>query len=244
MTEKFARYQRQIILEGWGTKAQTRLRQSRVFVAGIGGLGCPVALNLTLAGVGHVRICDSDRVEISNLNRQFLHDQTKIGSKKTNSARECLQAMNPDTNVEALCENICTENVDELVADAQVIIDCLDNFEARYAINRCAMRKNIPLVHGAVWGLEGRLAVFQPPKTPCLSCIFPKAPLATSIPVLGAVTSTIGSMQAIEAIQFLISGKMALTGRLLIMDFSSMKFQELELSKNPSCPVCGTLLQK
>ncbi len=239
MTENFERYQRQIILDGWGAEAQKRLKKSRVFIAGIGGLGCPVALNLTLAGVGHITICDSDKVDVTNLNRQFLYNNTCIGLEKSPTAQRYLQGVNPDTQVEALYEKIRPENVDALVADAQIIIDCLDNFEARYAINQCAIRKKIPLVHGAVWGMEGRLAVFHPPNTPCLSCIFPEAPVTSSTPVLGAVTSTIGSMQAIEAIHFLTGEKMALKGRLLIMDFSTMKFQQFKLSKKSSCMVCG-----
>ncbi len=239
MIEGLERYHRQLILDGWGTDAQRRLKEGKVFIAGVGGLGCPVALNLTLAGVGHLRICDSDTVEITNLNRQFLHCGTDLGTTKTVSARQCLGSVNPDTFVEGVCEKITTENVDDLVGDCQIIIDCLDNFNARYAINQCAIRKKIPLIHGAVWGMEGRIGVFQPPDTPCLTCIFPRQMESSDIPVLGAVTSATGSMQAIEAIRYLTGNEMALKGRLLIMDFSTMKFQELRLRKDPSCPNCG-----
>jgi adenylyltransferase/sulfurtransferase len=239
MSEEFERYQRQILLDGWGVETQVRLKNSAVFVAGIGGLGCPVALNLALAGVGVIRICDSDMVDVTNLNRQFLHRDSHIGTKKTTSARECLNALNPYSCIETIHEKISPENVDELVGDSRVIIDCLDNFHARYALNQCALKNGIPMIHGAVWGMEGRIAVFEPPRTPCISCIFPEPPESSSVPVLGAVTSTTGSMQAIEAIRFLAGHKMALLGRMLIMDFSAMKFQELELPRNPSCPVCG-----
>ena len=239
MRERFDRYNRQILLEGWGVDTQVRLRNSRVFVAGIGGLGCPVALNLALAGIGIIRICDSDMVDITNLNRQFLHRDIHIGAKKTSSARECLKALNPDSGIETIDKKITPENVNELVGDAQIIIDCLDNFEARYALSQCALKKGIPLVHGAVWGMEGRVAVFEPPHTPCISCVFPWAPESECTPVLGAVTSATGSMQAMEVLKFLSGGKMALSGRMLIMDFESMKFQELELVRNPSCPICS-----
>jgi len=239
MIEGFERYQRQLILDGWGHEVQRRLKEARVFIAGIGGLGCPVALNLALAGVGHLRICDADTVEITNLNRQFLHCASELGTTKTVSASQYLGAINPDTNIEGVNQKITSDNVDELVGDCQIIIDCLDNFSARYAINQCAIRKKIPLIHGAVWGMEGRIGVFQPPQTPCLACIFPRQMEPVEIPVLGAVTSATGSMQAIQAIRYLAGREMALKGRLLVMDFSTMKFQELTLKKDPSCPDCG-----
>jgi len=239
MTGSFQKYQRQLLLDGWDESTQQALRESRVFVAGIGGLGCPVALNLVMAGVGYIRICDSDTVDITNLNRQFLHHENKLGSEKTKSARECLKEINSDVHIETKNQKISSDNVEELVGDSQLIIDCLDNFEARYALNLCSIKKKIPLIHGAVWGMEGRISVFQPPDTACLSCVFPVGPAGAETPVLGAVTTAVGSIQAIEAIRFFTGSKMALSGKLLVIDFHTMEFQQLELSRNPSCKVCG-----
>ena len=239
MNYHLSRYHRQVTMDGWGPEAQERLSSSRAFIAGVGGLGCPVAMNLVLAGVGHLRICDADTVDITNLNRQFLHGETDIGALKTSSARSSLLSVNSNVKIETFPEKITAENVDSLVGDADIILDCLDNFTARHAIGQCAVRKGIPLVHGAVWGMEGRIAVFHPPEAPCLQCVFPEAPEPVETPVLGAVTSAVGSMQAIEAVHFLAGEPVALKGRMLIMDFSAMSFQELELSPDPECTVCS-----
>ncbi len=233
------RYHRQIRLDGWGPQIQKRLKESRVFVAGIGGLGCPVAMNLAQAGVGHLKICDTDTVEVTNLNRQFLHGEGSIGVSKVLSAEKSLLSINSDIDVVTVEREITAENVDELAGDAHIIVDCLDNFPARYAINRCAVRRGIPLVHGAVWGMEGRVTVFHPPEAPCLECIFPDVSDAVETPVLGGVTCATGSIQAIEAISFLAGFDMALKGRMLIMDFSCMCFNELAIPPNPGCPACG-----
>jgi adenylyltransferase/sulfurtransferase len=235
------RYHRQTILPEWGVETQRRLKSTRVFVAGAGGLGCPAALNLALAGVGHIRICDFDTVEISNLNRQFLHTEERIGTKKAISAMESLLAINSEILVEALSKKITEQNVDDVVGDAQVIVDCLDNFPARYALNACAVRKGIPLVHGAIWGLEGRMMFIHPPKTPCLACIFPKAPASGQLPAVGAVSCMIGCLQALEIIKYLTGVGRTSEGHMLIVDGSATEFQKLELTRNPECPVCGDL---
>ena len=235
------RYQRQIILSEWGPETQKKLKASRVFVAGAGGLGCPAALNLALAGVGHIRICDFDTVEISNLNRQFLHTEKSIGTSKARSAREALLSINSEITVEAILEKITDRNVDDVVGEAQVIVDCLDNFSARYALNACAVRKGVPLIHGAIWGLEGRVVFLNPPKTPCLACIFPKAPASEQLPVIGAVSCVTGSLQALETIKYLSGVGRLSAGRMLIIDGSTMVFQELEVFRNPECAVCGRL---
>jgi molybdopterin/thiamine biosynthesis adenylyltransferase len=235
------RYQRQMMLSGWGVETQERLKRASVLVVGAGGLGCPAALNLALAGVGHIRICDSDVVEINNLNRQFLHTEQSIGTNKAESAREALVSINSDVTVEAMTHKIAEDNVDGVVADAEVILDCLDNFPARHTLNLCAIRKGIPMVHGAIWGLEGRIAFLRPPATPCLTCIFPKAPTQDDFPAVGAVSCIIGSLQALEAIKYLTKVGTPLSGRMFIFDGSTMKCQELVLSKDPQCPACGQL---
>ncbi|MFV9691252.1 MAG: HesA/MoeB/ThiF family protein [Desulfobacteria bacterium] len=235
------RYERQTRLSGWGVETQQRLKYSRVFVAGAGGLGCPAALNLALAGVGHIRVCDFDTVEISNLNRQFLYTEQSIGTNKAKSAQEALFSLNPEIDVEPVSDKITAHNVDELVADAEVVIDCLDNFRARHVLNLCAVTKGIPMVHGAIWGLEGRVIFLHPPSTPCLACIFPKTPPQEKSPAVGAVSCAIGSVQALETIKYLTGVGSVSTGRMLLLDFSTMKFQELEVTEDPRCPVCGQL---
>lgn len=235
------RYQRQIILDGWGKDTQKKLKHSKVFIAGVGGLGCPVALNLTIAGVGHITICDSDTVDITNLNRQFLHQEADIGVDKTSSAQAALSALNSEVVFDAVTQKITTDNVDELVDGADIIVDCLDNFAGRFVLNQYVVRKGIPMVHGAVWGMEGRVSFFDPPATPCLACLFPESPAQENVPVLGGVTSATGSLQAIEAIHYLAGTGPTLKGRMLITDYSAMRFQELEVSRNPDCPVCGHL---
>lgn len=240
MTQDFRRYKRQLAIDGWGKETQERLSKAHVFIAGAGGLGCPVAMNLALAGAGHLTICDTDTVDITNLNRQFLHNEKSIGLEKTLSAQKTLEAINSEVSIKTAQCKITHENIESLLGNAQIIIDCLDNFEARYALNRAALKKNIPLVHGAVWGMEGRITVFHAPETPCLECMFPNAPSTGETPVMGGVTSAVGSMQAIEAIRFLAGQDMSLKGRMLIMDFAAMKFQELEIWPDPECPACST----
>jgi molybdopterin/thiamine biosynthesis adenylyltransferase len=241
MTSEFKRYERQMMLSGWGVETQERLKRASVLVVGAGGLGCPAALNLALAGVGHIRICDSDIVEINNLNRQFLHTEQSIGTNKAKSAQETLLSINSEVTVEPITHKIAEDNVDDIVGDAEVILDCLDNFTARRTLNLCAIRKGVPMVHGAIWGLEGRISFLHPPATPCLTCIFPKAPLQNHFPAVGAVSCAIGSLQALEAIKYLTNAGTLLSGRMLILDGSAMQCQELEVSKDPQCPACGKL---
>lgn len=241
MSPNSERYQRQMMLSGWGVETQERLKRAKVLVAGAGGLGCPAALNLSTAGVGHIRICDFDTVEISNLNRQFLHTEQSIGTGKVHSARKTLSSINSEVTVEPIFQEVTEDNVDDIVGNSEIILDCLDNFPARYTLNLCAIRKGIPMVHGVIWGMEGRVAFLHPPATPCLECIFPNVPSLEQAPILGAVSCAIGSLQALEAIKYLTNVGTPLSGRMLILDGSTMHCHELEVSKDPECPACGGL---
>lgn len=233
------RYNRQIIMEGWGVETQEKLRNSTVFIAGAGGLGSPVSIYLTVAGIGNIRICDFDSPDWSNLNRQILHNHERIGTNKALSAKKTLAQLNPHINVTAFTDKIGFENVDTLVGDSQLIIDCMDNFPTRYILNEASINKNIPLIHGSIWGMEGRLSFISPPETPCLRCIFPEPPPSEVFPVVGATPGVIGCLQALEAIKFLTGIGNTLKGKLLVWEGKNNIFKTFKTFKDPECPACG-----
>ena len=240
-TRELERYNRQMRMGGWGETTQQKLKGSRVFIAGAGGLGSPAAIYLAVAGVGHITICDSDSPELTNLNRQILHDHTRIGMNKATSGKRTLELQNPDISITAVTDRITARNVDDLVGEAEVILDCLDNYPARFLLNETAIRKRVPLVHGSVWGMEGRLAFLRPPETPCLRCLFAEAPPAEVFPVLGATPGVIGCLQALETIKFLTGIGRNLEGRLLVWDGNQMEFRHYKVRKDPNCEACGGL---
>ncbi len=233
------RYHRQMMIDGWGEDAQRKLKNTTVFVAGAGGLGSPTCFNLAVAGVGHIKLCDFDSPELSNLNRQFLHNDSRIGTNKAISGKQTLHQLNPDIEITALDCKLDDDNIDELLGDAAVIMDCMDNYPSRYVLNKAAIRKGIPMVHGSVWGLEGRLTFVHSPETPCFQCVFPEAPPKELFPVVGATPSVIGSMQALEALKYLCGFGELVKNRMLVVNCLSMTFQELKLRKDLNCPVCG-----
>jgi adenylyltransferase/sulfurtransferase len=233
------RYARQMLIAGWGEEAQRRLKAATVFVAGAGGLGSPVSVTLALAGVGTLRICDCDAPERSNLNRQFLHDDTRLGMNKAVSAKLTLARTNPHVRVEALPARIEAGSVDDLMGDADIVVDCLDNFPTRYVLNAAAVRKRIPFVHGSIWGLEGRVTFLHTPETPCLACIFQGAPPPEVFPVVGATPAVTGSLQAMEVLKYLAGVGSLLKGRLLCCDYRDMRFFEVRIRRDAACTVCA-----
>jgi adenylyltransferase/sulfurtransferase len=235
------RYHRQMLMEGWGEETQRRLMESIVFIAGAGGLGSPVSIYLAVAGVGNIRICDFDSPDMSNLNRQILHNHRRIGTNKAVSAEQTIGELNPHVHVTPLTDRIVDDNVDELVGDADIIVDCMDNFATRYVLNRSAVKKGIPLVYGSIWGMEGRLSFLHPPETPCLSCMFPEAPPAETFPVVGATPGIIGSFQALETIKYLTGIGRTLKGKILVWDGKKMDFKLYKTHRDPACPVCRNL---
>lgn len=235
------RYSRQMLIEGWGEDGQLKLKKARVFVAGAGGLGSPVSLYLAAAGVGEIRICDNDRVELSNLNRQILHSDERLGELKAVSAAATLNALNPEITVIPLPELLDENSVERLVGRCDVVVDCLDNYETRYLLNWYCLRHGIPFVHGGIWGLMGQVSFIHPPETPCLRCLVPKAPPKGVFPALGATPGLVGSIQAMEALKYLAGVGSNLKGKLLIIDGNSMDFFSVTTSRNPSCPDCGDL---
>jgi molybdopterin/thiamine biosynthesis adenylyltransferase len=238
--EEKQRYDRQMILPSWGEEAQRFLKDSCVFVAGAGGLGSPVAIYLAAAGVGALRICDSGEVELSNLNRQILHGDDRIGEKKALSAERTLRAVNPSVRIIPLTETIEENNIASLVGDACLMVDCLDNFKTRYVLNDYAVKTGLPLVHAGVNGLCGQIAFIHPPETACLACLVPEGPPPEIFPILGATAGVLGCLEAMEALKYLTGTGELLKGRLLFCDGEAMQFQEVSFDTDPECRVCGS----
>ena len=233
---ELARYERQIIIPGWTKVGQEKLKKAKVLVAGAGGLGSVILTYLAVVGVGRIKIIDGDKVELSNLNRQVLHTDRDIGRDKVDSAKEKLELLNPDIKVEAIKELITENNVFDLVGDYP-IVDAMDNLPTRLLLNRVAVKKNLPLFHGAVYGFEGRATTVIPGKTSCLKCLYQDV-MPGKIPVVGVTPAVIGCIQATEVIKYFLSIGELLTDRLLIYDGLSMRFSEVKLKKDPKCSEC------
>jgi adenylyltransferase/sulfurtransferase len=242
--DEMKRYHRQMLIDGWGEAAQEKLKNATVFIAGAGGLGSPVAIYLAVAGIGHIKICDFDNLDLTNLNRQILHDPSRIGINKAVSGKNTIERMNPDIEVTAIQEMIVAENVDDLIANSDIIVDCLDNFPTRYILNESAVRKGIPLVYGSIRGMDGMLSFVQSPETPCLRCLFPEAPLGEVFPVVGAAPGVIGSLQALETIKYLTGIGTTIKGKLIVWDGGKTEFRTLNARKDPDCLTCGDKGQK
>ena len=233
------RYNRQMLLAGWGEAGQLKLKNSSVFIAGAGGLGSPVALYLAAAGLGEIRICDDDIVELSNLNRQILHTDNRLGQSKALSAEQTLNEMNPSLAIKSLAERLDETNVERFVGQPDIVVDCLDNYPTRYLLNEYCVKHRIPFVHAAIWGLIGQVTFIQSPETPCLKCIIPEAPPKEVFPVLGATPGVIGALQAMETLKHLTGIGECLKGRLLIFDGDNMSFDSIKIKRRPDCSVCG-----
>jgi len=238
--EELIRYDRQILISEIGREGQERLKNAKIFIAGAGGLGSPISIYLAVAGVGHIRIADHDVVDPSNLNRQILHWQGDIGRVKVESAEEKLSKINPYVKIEVISKTIDEASIESMIDGFDAIVDAMDNFPARYVLNRAAIRRNIPFFHGAVRGLEGRAMTIIPGKTACLRCMYHGTPPAEKSPVLGATPSIIASIQVTEVIKYILGMGDLLANRLLIYDGMSMTFKEFKLKKNPECDHCGT----
>ncbi|MEO8670089.1 MAG: molybdopterin-synthase adenylyltransferase MoeB [Tahibacter sp.] len=241
------RYSRHVLLPELGIAGQARLSDARVTLVGAGGLGSPAALYLAAAGIGHLRLIDDDRVERSNLQRQIVHADARVGLFKTESARIGLQALNPRIQIEMHSTRLRAENVEALLRDSDVVIDGADNFPTRYLINAACRNLRLPWVYGAVHRFTGQVAVFDPRNiaSPCYRCLFPHPPSAADAPncaeagVLGVLPGVIGVLQATEAIKLVLGLGQALVGRLLCYDALAGQFRELRLGRDPQCPGCA-----
>jgi molybdopterin/thiamine biosynthesis adenylyltransferase/molybdopterin converting factor small subunit len=234
------RYDRQMMIEGWGEEGQAKLKTSSVFIAGAGGLGSPVSIYLAIAGVGELRICDADRPELSNLNRQILHTDERIGELKAVSAEKTLGELNPTIKIVTYSDYLDENSVERLVGKPDIIVDCLDNFETRYLLNSYCVEHDIPFVHGAIWGMIGQVTFLHPPETPCLLCLVPKPPPKELFPVVGVTPGIIGCIQAMEVLKFLTGVGTPLKGRLLVFDGEEMTFNSVNIKRASSCQECGS----
>ena len=235
--EEKKRYGRQLLVSGWD---QEKLAGAKVLVAGLGGLGSASALYLAAAGVGTIRVCDGERVERSDLNRQVLYSGSSLGKLKVEEAFRRLGALNSGILIEKRPVFMDSSNVAELIAGCGVVIDGLDNLPSRFLLNEEAFKQRIPFVYGAVQGWQGYAGVFQPPRTACLACLMrPDLASRESVSVPGVTPGTIGLIQAGEALKLLMGITPSLLGRLLIYDGQELSFETIRLERNPDCPVCS-----
>ena len=234
------RYQRQMLLGGWGESAQIKLKAASIGVVGAGGLGCSVLLQLAAAGFGRIILVDKDTVELSNLNRQVLHWEADLERPKVDSAAEKLRSMNSHVRIEALRVTLTEENIGGVLGGADALIDALDNFPDRLLISDYAVSRGIPLFHGAVWGLEGRATTVIPGRTPCLRCLYDGLPRSKVLfPVAGVSPALVAAIQVTEAIKHFTGLGEPLAGELLIYDGASMRFLKARIEKKPGCPACA-----
>jgi len=233
------RYDRQIMIEEIGEKGQEKLKNSRIFIAGAGGLGAPISLYLAAAGVGTIRIVDKDKIDISNLNRQVLYGDKDIGRKKVDACMEKLTGLNQTIHIETISETITDKNTSQLVRNFDLIVDALDNFPARYLLNKAAIEASLPFFHGAVNGFEGRVTTIIPGQSACLKCMYRGPIPKEKFPVIGVTPAVIGAIQATEVIKYITGTGELLINRLLVYNGLNMSFTEFEIKKNPNCDHCS-----
>lgn len=244
--EELLRYSRHILLDEIGIEGQERLLAAHALVIGAGGLGSPAAMYLACAGVGQITVADDDTVDLTNLQRQIAHRTDSVGKPKVESLRDTLHAMNPHTRVHTLKSRVDADTLDALVQQADVVLDCCDNFKTRHAVNAACVRHQKPLVSGAAIQFDGQISVYdkRTADAPCYACIFP--PEATfeevrcsTMGVFAPLVGIVGSMQAAEALKLLIGTGRSLSGRLLMLDGRAMEWSDIRMPRNPGCSVCG-----
>jgi thiazole biosynthesis adenylyltransferase ThiF, E. coli subfamily len=246
--EQIKRYARHIILPEVGGKGQEKLLNSKVLVIGAGGLGSPAILYLAAAGVGTIGIVDFDVVDLSNLQRQIIHNTERVGTPKVESAKKTVEMLNPDVKVITYNTRISKENIMDIIKDYDVVLDGTDNFPTRFLINDACYFAGKPLVSAAMLRFEGQVSVFDfriKERSPCYRCLFPEPPPPGLVPscqeagILGSIGGIMGCIQATEAIKLILGIGEPLVGKLLIMDALSMDFRKVKLRKDPNCPLCG-----
>jgi molybdopterin-synthase adenylyltransferase len=243
--EQLLRYSRQIMLPEMDVAGQQKLLAAHVLIVGMGGLGCPVAMYLAAAGVGHLTIVDHDQVDLSNLQRQIAHGQADIGRLKVDSAAETLTALNPEVNISRVARRLDEELLDTLLPDVTLLVDACDNFHTRFMINRACIAHRVPLVSGAAIRMEGQVCVFDSrhEDSPCYQCLYgegddEQASCARN-GVLAPVVGIVGAVQALEAIKVVTGIGSTLEGRLLLLDARNMQWREMKLKRDPECGACA-----
>ena len=241
------RYSRHILLPQIDIQGQEKLNQSSVLIAGIGGLGSPVAMYLAASGVGNLTICDGDKIDLTNLQRQIIHGSDSIGEAKVFSAKESLARINPEVNVRAIPEHIDSLRLLQLTAEVDAVIDATDNFITRYRVNQACVIHKKPLISGAAVRFDGQISVFdlRYSHSPCYHCLYPAYEEYEEMPcavmgVFSPLVGVIGSMQAAETLKILLNIGESLNGRLQLLDGLTMNWRSIKLHKDPACPVCHT----
>jgi molybdopterin/thiamine biosynthesis adenylyltransferase/rhodanese-related sulfurtransferase len=243
--EQLIRYSRHFLLPEVGEDGQAKLLQARVLMVGAGGLGSPSAYYLAAAGVGTIGIIDNDVVDISNLQRQILHANDRVGMPKVESAKKTLEGLNPDVKVIPYQAKLTSENIMEILKDYDLVVDGCDNFPTRYLVNDACVLAGKPNVHGSIFQFEGQATVFYPGQGPCYRCLYPEPPPAEMAPscaeagVLGVLPGLIGTIEALEAIKIILGKGDSLIGRLLCFNTLTMEINNLKLRRDPDCPMCG-----
>ena len=243
--EQIERYSRHIILKEVGAKGQKKLLKGKVLIIGAGGLGAPAAMYLAAAGVGTIGIVDADEVDLSNLQRQVIHTTNDVGKAKVKSAAETMEAINPDVTVKTYRTFVDSSNIMDLIKDYDFIIDGTDNFPAKFLINDACVMAEKPFSHAGIIRFKGQLMTYVPGEGPCYRCVFKNPPPKDAVPtckqagVIGAMGGVIGSLQAMEAIKYIIGKGDLLTGKLLTYDALKMEFHTIKLPKDDHCAVCG-----
>jgi adenylyltransferase/sulfurtransferase len=242
---EIARYSRHLVLPDVGMEGQKRLKAAKVLLIGAGGLGSPLGIYLAAAGVGHLGLVDFDVVEFSNLQRQILHTTPDVGRSKLESAADCLRALNTEITIKTYETRITSANALELIRPYDLVIDGTDNFPTRYLVNDACVLLGKPNVYGSIYRFEGQASVFSPPGGPCYRCLYPEPPPPAMTPncaeggVLGILPGVIGCIQATEAVKLILRRGSPLIGRLLLYDALKMRFRELNIKRDPNCPLCG-----
>ena len=244
--EELLRYSRHILLDDIGFEGQTRFLQSHALVIGAGGLGSPATMYLACAGVGHITLVDHDSVDLTNLQRQIAHTTDRVGLLKVESAKATLLGLNPHTEVSALAARADDPLLDELVANADVVLDCCDNFATRQAVNAACVRHGKPLVSGSAIQMDGQITVYDPrdPACPCYACVFnpqvvPEETRCATMGVFAPLVGIVGAMQAAEALKLLGGIGQPLAGRLLMLDGRSMEWTQVCMGRKPTCSICA-----